>query len=83
MSMKLRPFDIMMSFYRIKNFSRLFFSTSILIYFIYAAGGLWIDQVDPFDVFDAFFGRSDGVFGDEGGFNFNLRNDRNRGHDIR
>ncbi|CAJ1952108.1 unnamed protein product [Sphenostylis stenocarpa] len=41
--------------------------------------------VDPFDLFDTFFGRSDGVFGDgdEGGINFNFGNKRNRGHDIR
>ncbi|KAJ1438691.1 HSP40/DnaJ peptide-binding [Sesbania bispinosa] len=41
--------------------------------------------VDPFDLFDAFFGRSDGLFGDvdEGGINFNFRKNRNRGHDIR
>ncbi|XP_057446872.1 uncharacterized protein LOC130738752 [Lotus japonicus] len=41
--------------------------------------------VDPFDLFEAFFGRSDGLFGDsdEGGFNFNMRNNRNRGQDIR
>ncbi|XP_054803592.1 uncharacterized protein LOC129306852 isoform X1 [Prosopis cineraria] len=42
--------------------------------------------VDPFDVFDAFFGGSDGLFGggDElGGMNFNSRNNRKRGLDIR
>lgn len=39
--------------------------------------------VDPSDLFDAFFGRSDGLFSDDGGFGFNLRNDRNRSHDIR
>ncbi|TKY44814.1 Chaperone protein DnaJ [Spatholobus suberectus] len=38
--------------------------------------------VDPFDLFNAFFGRSDGLFGDvdEGDINFNFRNKRNRGH---
>lgn len=41
--------------------------------------------VDPFDLFDTFFGRSDGLFGDgdEGGINFNFRNKSNRGRDIR
>ncbi|XP_062118114.1 uncharacterized protein LOC133831733 isoform X2 [Humulus lupulus] len=42
--------------------------------------------VDPFDVFDTFFGGSDGFFagmGEEGGFNFNSRNKNNQGLDIR
>ncbi|XP_027924559.1 uncharacterized protein LOC114182018 isoform X1 [Vigna unguiculata] len=41
--------------------------------------------VDPFDLFDTFFGRSDGIFrdGDDGGINFNFGNKRNRSHDIR
>lgn len=41
--------------------------------------------VDPFDLFNAFFGQSEGLFGDgdEGGINFNFRNNRNRGRDIR
>ncbi|CAB4281419.1 unnamed protein product [Prunus armeniaca] len=42
--------------------------------------------VDPFDVFDTFFGGSDGIFGgrgESGGFNFNLRNRGNQGLDIR
>ncbi|XP_061362651.1 uncharacterized protein LOC133306357 [Gastrolobium bilobum] len=41
--------------------------------------------VDPFDLFDAFFGRSDGLFGDSdgGGINFDLRNNRNHVHDVR
>ncbi|KAK2421874.1 Molecular chaperone Hsp40/DnaJ family protein [Trifolium repens] len=39
--------------------------------------------VDPSDLFDVFFGRSEGLFSDEGGFSFNMRNNRNRGHDIR
>ncbi|PQQ15460.1 chaperone protein DnaJ [Prunus yedoensis var. nudiflora] len=42
--------------------------------------------VDPFDVFDTFFGGSDGIFGgrgESGGFNFNLRNRGNEGLDIR
>ncbi|MED6167473.1 hypothetical protein PIB30_002955 [Stylosanthes scabra] len=42
--------------------------------------------VDPFDLFDAFFGRSDGsgVFGesDDGGINFGFRSNRSRGLDI-
>ncbi|KAK7314663.1 hypothetical protein VNO77_33190 [Canavalia gladiata] len=47
-------------------------------------GSAGASGVDPFDLFDAFFGRSDGLFGDgdEGGINFNLRNNRKRGHDI-
>ncbi|KAL1318330.1 hypothetical protein AAHE18_15G198500 [Arachis hypogaea] len=43
--------------------------------------------VDPFDLFDAFFGRTDGngMFGesDEGGMNFSFRSNRSRGLDIR
>ncbi|CAJ2641892.1 unnamed protein product [Trifolium pratense] len=39
--------------------------------------------VDPSDLFDAYFGRSEGLFSDEGGFGFTMRNNRNRGHDIR
>ncbi|XP_028805478.1 uncharacterized protein LOC114760391 [Neltuma alba] len=49
-------------------------------------GSAGTSGVDPFDVFDAFFGGSDGLFGggDElGGMNFNLRNNRKRGLDIR
>ncbi|ESW24661.1 hypothetical protein PHAVU_004G149000 [Phaseolus vulgaris] len=40
--------------------------------------------VDPFDLFETYFGRSDGIFddGDEGGM-FNFGNKRNRTHDIR
>lgn len=40
-------------------------------------------EVDPSDLFDAFFGRTDGLFSDEGGFGFNMRNGGNRGIDIR
>ncbi|CAK8534280.1 unnamed protein product [Lathyrus sativus] len=40
-------------------------------------------EVDPSDLFNAFFGRSDGLFSDERGFGFNMRNNRNRDHDIR
>ncbi|XP_045824123.1 chaperone protein DnaJ-like isoform X2 [Trifolium pratense] len=40
-------------------------------------------EVDPSDLFDAYFGRSEGLFSDEGGFSFTMRNNRNRGHDIR
>ncbi|PON60452.1 Chaperone DnaJ [Parasponia andersonii] len=42
--------------------------------------------VDPFEVFDTFFGGSDGFFGgmgEPGGINFNLRNKSNQGLDIR
>ncbi|KAK7308775.1 hypothetical protein RJT34_04999 [Clitoria ternatea] len=41
--------------------------------------------VDPFDLFDTFFGRADELFGDgnKGGINFNFRNNRNLGCDIR
>uniref|UniRef100_A0A2N9IH17 J domain-containing protein n=1 Tax=Fagus sylvatica TaxID=28930 RepID=A0A2N9IH17_FAGSY len=42
--------------------------------------------VDPSDVFDAFFGGSDGLFGgmgERGGINFNLRNRGNQALDIR
>ncbi|XP_058722553.1 uncharacterized protein LOC131594451 isoform X2 [Vicia villosa] len=38
--------------------------------------------VDPSDLFDAFFSRSEGLFSNDRGFGFNIRNDRNR-HDIR
>ncbi|KAK1309174.1 hypothetical protein QJS10_CPA09g00399 [Acorus calamus] len=46
------------------------------------AGG----QVDPFEVFGAFFGDSTGIFGgraDMGNFNFNMRNTRTSDLDIR
>ncbi|KAF7822199.1 Chaperone protein DnaJ [Senna tora] len=49
-------------------------------------GSAGASGVDPSDVFDAFFGGSDGLFGggdDLGGINFNLRNNRKRGFDIR
>ncbi|KAK4280669.1 hypothetical protein QN277_012263 [Acacia crassicarpa] len=49
-------------------------------------GSATASGVDPYDVFDAFFGGSDGLFGggDElGGMNFNFRNSRKRGLDIR
>ncbi len=42
--------------------------------------------MDPSDVFDAFFGGSDGLFGgmgERGGINFNLRNRGNQALDIR
>ncbi|XP_048329399.2 uncharacterized protein LOC107435129 [Ziziphus jujuba] len=42
--------------------------------------------VDPFEVFDTFFGGSDGFFGgrsDSGGINFNFSNKKNRSLDIR
>ncbi|KAJ7975267.1 Chaperone protein DnaJ [Quillaja saponaria] len=45
-----------------------------------------VSGVDPFEVFDTFFGGSDGLFGGRdglGGINFNLRNKGNRGLDIR
>ncbi|KAL2344136.1 hypothetical protein Fmac_005421 [Flemingia macrophylla] len=46
-------------------------------------GSTGVPGVDPFDLFNTFFGQSDGLFGDgdEGGINFNFRN--NRGRDIR
>ena len=55
-------------------------------YFLVTSDVLWITQADPYDIFDAFFGGSDGIFGvgDElGGMNFNFRNNRKRGLDIR
>ncbi|KAJ7975268.1 Chaperone protein DnaJ [Quillaja saponaria] len=48
--------------------------------------GRYLYDVDPFEVFDTFFGGSDGLFGGRdglGGINFNLRNKGNRGLDIR
>ncbi|WOL14184.1 hypothetical protein Cni_G22964 [Canna indica] len=42
--------------------------------------------VDPFEVFNAFFGNSSGLFGgeiDPGGFNINSKFSRNQGLDIR
>ncbi|XP_052484226.1 uncharacterized protein LOC105794097 isoform X2 [Gossypium raimondii] len=44
-----------------------------------------MDQVDPFEVYNAFFGGSDGFFGgmgEPGGFNFNLRNNGSNDLDI-
>ncbi|XP_058080041.1 uncharacterized protein LOC131228193 isoform X2 [Magnolia sinica] len=52
----------------------------------YGGSGVGPQGVDPFEVFDAFFGESNGLFGgtgDSGGFNFNLRNSRNQSLDIR
>lgn len=43
-------------------------------------------MVDPFEVFETFFGGSDGFFGgmgEQGGVNFNFRNKRSQGLDIR
>lgn len=42
-------------------------------------------QVDPFDIFDAFFGGSDGLFGERdgtGGINLNNWSGRNQSLDI-
>ncbi|KAK3034048.1 hypothetical protein RJ639_032970 [Escallonia herrerae] len=43
-------------------------------------------MVDPFEVFDAFFGKSNGLFGGRSeprGFNFNLRSERKQDLDLR
>ncbi|XP_010271328.1 PREDICTED: uncharacterized protein LOC104607386 [Nelumbo nucifera] len=52
----------------------------------YNGSGFSSQGVDPFEVFDAFFGESNGIFGgrdDLGGINFNLRNKRDQDLDIR
>ncbi|KAL6962774.1 hypothetical protein U1Q18_037733, partial [Sarracenia purpurea var. burkii] len=52
----------------------------------YEGSGASSQGVDPFDVFDAFFGGSNGLFGGRGepeGINFNLRNKGNQDLDIR
>nr|DAD32175.1 TPA_asm: hypothetical protein HUJ06_011026 [Nelumbo nucifera] len=52
----------------------------------YNGSGFSSQGVDPFEVFDTFFGESNGIFGgrdDLGGINFNLRNKRDQDLDIR
>ncbi|KAA8541393.1 hypothetical protein F0562_025356 [Nyssa sinensis] len=52
----------------------------------YDGSGSGSQGVDPFDVFDTFFGESNGLFGgrgEPGGFNFNLRNKGSQGLDTR
>lgn len=52
----------------------------------YEGTGVGSQDVDPFEVFDAFFGESNGIFGgmrESGDLNFNLRNSHNQSLDIR
>ncbi|XP_077241115.1 uncharacterized protein LOC143881746 isoform X2 [Tasmannia lanceolata] len=52
----------------------------------YGGSGVGPQEVDPFELFDTFFGESNGFFsgrGDSGGINFNLRRKRNQDLDIR
>ncbi|XP_073110394.1 uncharacterized protein [Elaeis guineensis] len=49
----------------------------------YGGNGVGPQGVDPFEVFNAFFGDSDGFFGDPGGINFDTKFNRSQGLDIR
>ncbi|KAM0983082.1 hypothetical protein ACFX2J_015796 [Malus domestica] len=52
----------------------------------YGSSTMGPSGVDPFDIFDTFFGGSDGMFGgrgESGGMNFNFSNRGNQGLDIR